>query len=334
MPMTSTRRCLLPLLLAAALPACGTVFSQQERIESEKALVYGGVIFDARWLAAGFSGGGSGDARSEDAGLACLLVPYAIVDLPLCLVADTLILPITIYQAANHDEDVKAFRALVVAAGTGDVESARPILERRPGTVGWWNVDGDSALDIAAKKGDLAMVELLVASGAEAGFRDAQPFRHALFAEKHDVAIFLHQHGITPDQVRKFLERAFDADEPEAVAFILAQQWFPVDGAIEDDLDLLSMAASRGNVAMMTTALDAGADVNRATATGYTALHSAVRGDHPQAVRLLLARGANAGAVWHELQSWRDRTPLDCVTTYTSPEITELLRDATTRAGH
>jgi ankyrin repeat protein len=56
----------------------------------------------------------------------------------------------------------------------------------------------------------------------------------------------------------------------------------------------LHIAAAQGDLAKLTRLLDAGQDINARSADEDTALLSAVMGDQPSSVRLLLARGADA----------------------------------------
>lgn len=64
----------------------------------------------------------------------------------------------------------------------------------------------------------------------------------------------------------------------------------------------LFVAAWRGDTATMKTLLDHGANPNWFTPTGWTPLHSAVRGGSPEAVELLLARGAKLDVT--DLRGW------------------------------
>jgi ankyrin repeat protein len=56
------------------------------------------------------------------------------------------------------------------------------------------------------------------------------------------------------------------------------------------------VAAQNGNAAMLARLLDAKADVNTTDAAGDTLLMAAVRAESPDAVRLLLERGAKVNA--------------------------------------
>ena len=57
-------------------------------------------------------------------------------------------------------------------------------------------------------------------------------------------------------------------------------------------LSIIIQAAYHGNTEALTLLIQAGADVNHGTKTGFTALFSAVSGGHVEAVRILLNPGA------------------------------------------
>lgn len=57
-------------------------------------------------------------------------------------------------------------------------------------------------------------------------------------------------------------------------------------------LSIIIQAAYHGNTEALTLLIQAGADVNHGTKTGFTALFSAVSGGHVEAVRILLNAGA------------------------------------------
>ena len=57
-------------------------------------------------------------------------------------------------------------------------------------------------------------------------------------------------------------------------------------------LSIIIHAAHQGNTEALTLLIQAGADVNHGTKTGFTALFSAVSGGHVEAVRILLNAGA------------------------------------------
>lgn len=91
---------------------------------------------------------------------------------------------------------------------------------------------------------------------------------------------------------RTALIEASFAGKAEVVSHLLALQ---ADTGSMDRLGwtALSCAAWQGNTAVIGKLLDAGADINAQDAEKWTPLLDALNGNHPDAVLLLLARGAN-----------------------------------------
>jgi ankyrin repeat protein len=92
----------------------------------------------------------------------------------------------------------------------------------------------------------------------------------------------------------------------------------------EERATALSYAAQQGQMRIALRLLDAGADVNRADNEGITPLMWAVQGEHPEMVRLLLARGANPAIRDHEGQTARQQAEMWKF----EGDIVDLLREA------
>lgn len=148
--------------------------------------------------------------------------------------------------------------------------------------------NGITDLMLAASRGDLARVESLLATGAELDAQDAfgqtalnyaagAGHAHivgALVMAGADVSL-RNRAGLTS------LEIAI-ARGHTAAAQMLRQA-------------RLCAAARDGDLTLLAQMLDEGADINAQLADGWTPLMIAAYHDHPDAVRLLLARGAYAG---------------------------------------
>jgi HEAT repeat protein/uncharacterized protein YceK len=114
--MLVTRSLVFGLLMLLA-PACGTIAVQRcywtwdlHRPESVRSLyVYGGTASEVRIVAGGLSGDPEyGAGEDSKYGLAGCFGPWSLLDLPLTLAADTLLLPLCIYQqveAADWNEE-------------------------------------------------------------------------------------------------------------------------------------------------------------------------------------------------------------------------------------
>jgi len=115
---TLVARSLVFGLIALLAPACGTIAVQHcywawdlHRPESVRSLyIYGGTASEVLIVAGGLSGDSSeyGSGESSKYGDAGCFGPWTLLDLPLTLVADTLLLPLCIYQqveAADWNEE-------------------------------------------------------------------------------------------------------------------------------------------------------------------------------------------------------------------------------------
>ncbi len=127
---------------------------------------------------------------------------------------------------------------------------------------------GLTALHVAALFGQAGVARALRAGGARLDLADAT--------------------GRTP------LHCAASEGRAEAAAFLLSEG-AAVDARTEAGATPLHFAAARGDVATARALLDAGAVVDAADADGQVALHYAAL-NRPEALALLLARGARPGA--------------------------------------
>jgi ankyrin repeat protein len=145
--------------------------------------------------------------------------------------------------------------AWVAAVRGGDLDSVRQWLDG--GGDPAERYDGRSAVELAARKGKLELVQLLVGRGAPVG--DA--YLEACDAGRGDVAHWL------------FAREPGRKAEPDALTFEQPGLW--------------------GELAFVRALLDAGADVNHRSADGTTPLHRAAKHAPPEVVHLLLDRGAD-----------------------------------------
>jgi len=99
-----------------------------------------------------------------------------------------------------------------------------------------------------------------------------------------------------------------------------------VDARDQDESTPLHCAAWKGQVDVVTTLLDAGADVNAQNKNdhwGTTPLHAAAHGNQRAVAELLLTRGANRGAL-----NSHGRTPLAETAIHRATAVARLLRDS------
>ena len=214
--------------------------------------------------------------------------------------------------AAVKAADVDAVRALIVDRGV-DVNQAAP--------------DGATALHWAVHRNDAALVDLLLAAGAgvsTANRYGVQPI--SLAAENGDAGILeaLLAAGADPNAAlpggETVLMTAARTGDAEAVRVLLVRG---ADPNLRDGFrgqTALMWAAARNNAGAAHALAELGADVRAKTGTvaraplgnrlfyappptGFTALLFAARGGHVEAVRVLLAAGADVDDTLSDGQS-------------------------------
>ena len=214
--------------------------------------------------------------------------------------------------AAVKAADVDAVRSLIVDRGV-DVNQAAP--------------DGATALHWAVHRNDAALVDLLLAAGAgvsTANRYGVQPI--SLAAENGDAGILeaLLAAGADPNAAlpggETVLMTAARTGDAEAVRVLLVRG---ADPNLRDGFrgqTALMWAAARNNAGAAHALAELGADVRAKTGTaaraplgnrlfyappptGFTALLFAARGGHVEAVRVLLAAGADVDDTLSDGQS-------------------------------
>lgn len=131
-------------------------------------------------------------------------------------------------------------------------------------------------LSKAARTGDLKKVESLISVGVnlnEADQYGCTPLSYAALFNRDQVAALLLANKADPNIRAESGSRSTECPQTP-----------------------LQIAASMGNLRMVSMLIDAGADVRATTDAGRTALHFAAVGSHLDVIRLLLGKGANIEA--------------------------------------
>ena len=158
--------------------------------------------------------------------------------------------------------------------------------------------NGETPLHVAARLWDVALVESLVQRGADVSRRRADgrtPYALAMLNGNREVAEWLRAHGASDEllPVDRLVAACGRGDRATAEA-MLAERPSLRDELTDAHYATLRDAAEQGNVAVLALLLDCGFDPNHGDEEiGKTALHSAAMAGQPDAVRLLLSRGAS-----------------------------------------
>jgi ankyrin repeat protein len=162
-----------------------------------------------------------------------------------------------------------------------------------------WGAGGESPLHVAARRWDVAMVDLLLAHGADLNRRDADGHRPYALAELHgnqDVAARLRAAGAREElsPLEQFVAACARGDRA-ALAMLEAQPSLRSELQPAHHL-LLHRPAESGNAPVLEIMLACGFAPDARDNDGFTPLHRAAMGGHPDAVRVLLAGGADVNA--------------------------------------
>jgi ankyrin repeat protein len=193
----------------------------------------------------------------------------------------------------------------------------------------------DTPLIRAAKEGDVAEVERLLAAGVD----PSATGRHghsALYeaAKRGDPAIVQHllDAGANPNEVGYAiaLHEAASQGHEEIVRLLLSSGASPDLGGSHGQT-ALECAAGRGRVGVVRILLDAGARGGESTGgfgdmMGQTALHDAVEAGSLEIVELLLERGWQVNAMRHLMRrNHKSQTPLDIALANGNEELADCL---------
>lgn len=318
------------LLLALFLSACGTLFSRGDDPYSLRALevsfprspVYGGVAWDIRAIRAQYH------SRYTDNYPA----PF---DIPFSFVADTLVLPFTLYEHFSQE-------ALPLVAEEGDLEKVTGLLK------GGANVDvrdrwGHTALMSAAWAGHRDIVHELLNQGAAVNAitsSNKTALQYSVWRGHTTIAKALIDRGANLGA--DLLGIAGYLGDVNMIQ-LLIEKGTDVNVEVSDGTTALMVAATYGHTSMVKLLLEKGAAINVQDNRGKTALMRAACEGHSSTVQALLERGADVGYNLTPdrggagLQSYpsrwiptrrRPETALACAITFGHTKIAQMLRDA------
>jgi len=140
------------------------------------------------------------------------------------------------------------------------------------------NDKGMRALPMAAKKGNIEIVEALIAAGADVNYQ------------------FLRLTSGKGPAIYTVILYAVGEGHTEVVKALLAAGANANAGHLEDGKSVLTMAAMNGNADIVAAMLKAGADANTKDGSSFSALMAAADRGHLEIAKLLLAAGADVNA--------------------------------------
>jgi ankyrin repeat protein len=158
--------------------------------------------------------------------------------------------------------------------------------------------NGETPLHVVARRWDVSLAELLAQRGADVSRRRADgrtPYAVAELNGNRAVADWLRARGAAGalQPVDRLVAACGRGDRAEAESMLAARPTLR-DELTAEHYVALHRAAEQGDVAAIALLLDCGFDANQGDEEiGKTALHSAAMAGRPDAVRVLLARGAS-----------------------------------------
>jgi ankyrin repeat protein len=163
-----------------------------------------------------------------------------------------------------------------------------------------WGADAESPLHVAARRWDVAMVDLLLHHGADPRRRRADGSTPHTLAELHGnrtVAERLLTLGALDElsPIERFVAACARGDRAAATTMLAAQPSLRADLRPEHHL-LLHRPAESGNAPVLEAMLACGFHPDARDRDNVTPLHRAAMGGHPEATRVLLAYGADVNA--------------------------------------
>ena len=164
-----------------------------------------------------------------------------------------------------------------------------------------WGHEDEAPLHVAARRWDVAMIELLVRRGADPSRRRGDGCTPHTLAElhgNHHIATWLVAHGVKEElsPLEQFVAACARGDRVSAQAMLDGRPGLRGELGPGHHL-MMQRPAESGRAEVLETMLACGFDPNARDKDSVTALHRAAMAGHPAAVRVLLKFGADVNAL-------------------------------------
>lgn len=205
-------------------------------------------------------------------------------------------------QSASADQDQTA----IVSASSGSKDQSNTALKVVT------NHKGETPLHLAAGKGNIELVTLLLEKGAPVNVQDTQgmtPLMNAAARGHLEIIHLLVEHDADINKVTKAgisaCMLASHAGHTEIVNALIDKNC-DVNAQKQDGATALMLAARNGRFEIVKSLVAAGADVNRAKKDGWTALMLAAFNNRLSITQFLIEHGADTTAQDHKSQTALD----------------------------
>ncbi len=197
--------------------------------------------------------------------------------------------------------DLNDMSPLMIAAWDANSEFISFLLDRGADVnlAATGNIHGRSAIDFAAKSGDIKIVELLL--DHEADLSQSQALEYALHGDYIEIAELLLERGTDPNYLHAMFVAA------ERAPLDLLEKMIELGGDVNAQQfygNVLGRAAASAEKTELL--IRHGADVNASKQNGHRALHNAAFNGNLDVVKLLVASGADI-----DVQKVDEQRPLD-----------------------
>jgi len=161
---------------------------------------------------------------------------------------------------------------------------------------------GKTLLHVAAAKGDLKMVKMLIGQGAAVDGVDEggmSAMHRAALADEPAVVAYLLEKGADPDQTGRYQHALYSAAIAGSaeITKMLIDAGAEIDKKTRYQYTALSQAAGEGELDVVRVLVEAGAEINRITKANETAVTAAIDAGHVDVVKYLLDHGGTLEGV-------------------------------------